>query len=521
MHLPMAQPVASSTDKSSVSILVVDDNAAKRLALKAVLTPLGYPIVEADSGLAALRCLMTEDFAVILLDVCMPIMDGFETAALMRQRRQSEMTPIIFITAYASDALVEADRYAAGAADFIFGPVPPAELRAKVSVFVKLFVEADNLAERARAVQTYADQLRLLTDAAPIGIFQTDAENRYVYTNPRWTEITGIPSEAATGREWDTIIAVEQRAARPTSLAGGGGAREEFSHRFEVHPQGSEVRIVQVTSKGIPNIDGEIGGWVGTLADVTAEAGAEAAMSEARDTALLASAMQKNFAASASHELRTPTASILGFVEEMLENDALSAEDRGFLEIVYRNAQRLSKLIDDLLILDEPEIGASMMHPEPTCLAPLIARVMSAFSAAAQRADIALVADYEPDTIAALIDPLRMEQVLTNLIGNALKFTPRGGEVRVSARGGDEMVHVSVADTGMGIDPTDIDRIFDRFYRAKMAVATGVKGSGLGLAIAQRMIEAQNGQIRVTSTLGHGSTFTITLPVATCELQGV
>lgn len=106
-------------------MLVVDDNAAKRLALRAVLSPLGYAIVEADSGRAALRCVMAQDFAVILLDVCMPIMDGFETAALIRLRRQSEMTPIIFITAYASDELVKADRYAEGAVDFIFAPVPP------------------------------------------------------------------------------------------------------------------------------------------------------------------------------------------------------------------------------------------------------------------------------------------------------------------------------------------------------------------------------------------------------------
>ena len=116
----------------------------------------------------------------------MPIMDGFETAALIRQRRQSEMTPIIFITAHASDEIENTDHYAEGAVDFIFAPVPPDELRAKVSVFAKLFCRAEDLAAQAREVQASADQLRLLTDAAPIGIFQTDAENQYVYTNPRW-----------------------------------------------------------------------------------------------------------------------------------------------------------------------------------------------------------------------------------------------------------------------------------------------------------------------------------------------
>lgn len=504
-----------------VPVLVVDDNAAKRLALKAVLSELGCAIVEADSGLAALRRVMVQDFAVILLDVLMADMDGFETAALIRQRRQSEMTPIIFITAHEKDEIAHTDLYAEGAVDFMFAPVQPHELRAKVSVFANLFIKAEALAARAQEVQRSADQLRLLTDAAPIGIFQTDTGNRYVYTNPRWTEITGIPAAEAAGREWDTILDAEARAGLVAELPDGAVHRAELHHRLELQLPGAAPRIVLVTSKAIPDRDGGTAGWVGTLADVTAEAGAEAAMSDARDTALAASAMQKNFAASASHELQTPTTSILGFVEEVLENNALSEEDRGFLQIVYRNAQRLSQLIDDLLILGEAEIGASMMHLEPTALVPLVERVMSIFSATAQRAEITLVTRHEPDTPSALVDPLRLEQALTNLISNALKFTPSGGEVNVGIRGHDAKVEVSVEDTGMGIHPTDVESIFGRFYRARIAVDTGIKGSGLGLAIAKRMIEAQNGEIRVTSRLGHGSTFTVTLPVARRELQTI
>jgi CheY-like chemotaxis protein len=197
--------------QGAVPILIVDDNAAKRLAVKAVLTPLGFSIVEAGSGMDALRCVMGQDFAVILLDVCMPIMDGFETAALIRQRRQSEMTPIIFFTAYGSDDLPDTDRYSEGAVDFMFAPVPPNELRAKVSVFANLFIQAEGLATQARAVQTSVDQLRLLTDAAPIGIFQTDSNRCYVYTNPRWSAITGIAPEDAIGQRWGTLIGLARR----------------------------------------------------------------------------------------------------------------------------------------------------------------------------------------------------------------------------------------------------------------------------------------------------------------------
>ena len=268
---------------ATVPILVVDDNPAKRLALTAMLLPLGHSVVEADSGIAALRRLLEQEFAVILLDVRMPIMDGFETAALIRQRLESEMTPIIFITAYGTDEIMETDRYAEGAVDFMFAPVPPEVLRAKVSVFANLYLKAEALAAQAREVQTSADQFRLLTDAAPIGIFQTDAENRYIYTNPRWTEITGISSEEAAGREWSSIIDARQCADLDAEFPDDSLDRAELGHRFELSLPGSVSRIVLVTSRPIPDGRGGVAGSVGTLADVTAEAGVQAAQSIARD----------------------------------------------------------------------------------------------------------------------------------------------------------------------------------------------------------------------------------------------
>jgi PAS domain S-box-containing protein len=258
-------------DALPVPILIVDDNTAKRLATKAVLSPLGYRLVEADSGLAALRCVMAEDFAVILLDVRMPVMDGFETAALIRQRPKSEMTPIIFITAFRSDEMMKADRYAEGAVDFIFLPVPPAELRAKVSVFANLFTRAQELAAKAGELQATVNQLARMMDAAPTGIFQTDAANRYVYTNPRWSEITGLPADEAIGRNWDSIIEPGQRPGALAAWTAHGMGPREFVHRFDLRADGMPSRTVVSTSKCIRDADDGIAGWVGTLADVTAD----------------------------------------------------------------------------------------------------------------------------------------------------------------------------------------------------------------------------------------------------------
>jgi two-component system cell cycle response regulator len=152
-------------DAMPVPILVVDDDAAKRLSVKAALAPLGYSIVEADSGLAALRRITAQDFAVILLDVRMPIMDGYETAMLIRTRRQSEMTPIIFLAAHFVDEAGMSELYAQGAVDFIRTPFRPDELRAKVSVFATLFVRAEDMAERARELARERAALEGLNDA--------------------------------------------------------------------------------------------------------------------------------------------------------------------------------------------------------------------------------------------------------------------------------------------------------------------------------------------------------------------
>jgi two-component system, cell cycle sensor histidine kinase and response regulator CckA len=267
---PQEDDVYDGPDRATVPVLVVDDNAGKRLAIRSVLAPLGYSVVEADSGSAALRCVMAQDFAVILLDVRMPIMDGFETAAHIRRRRQSEMTPIIFITAHGSDEIANTDLYAEGAVDFIFAPVPPSELRAKVSAFANLFAQAAELAARAREVQAYADQLRLLTDAAPIGIFQTDPAGRYVYTNPRWSELTGIPAAEAVGQDWDALARSKLRAGSITELTDDAEREATLVRRFEIRGRESAARIVLATSEAIPNATGGTAGRVGTLADVTA-----------------------------------------------------------------------------------------------------------------------------------------------------------------------------------------------------------------------------------------------------------
>ena len=463
---------------------MVDDNPAKRLALKAVLLPLGYSIVEADSGLAALRCVMAQDFAVILLDVRMPIMDGFETAALIRQRQQSEMTPIIFITAHASDEIVEHRPLRRRRGRLHLRPGPAGRASSQGLGLRQPLHQGGGARRRAREVQTSADQLRLLTDAAPIGIFQTDAENRIRLHQPALDRDHRHPSRrggrAGVGHHHRLGGARRpyRRAARRCRVSGRAlpSIRDTAS--------GSASRIVLVTSKPIPDSDGGIAGWVGTLADVTAEAGAEAAMSDARDKATEASRLKSDFLANMSHEIRTPMNGVIGMTDLLLETD-LDARQRDYAQTVRNSGEALLTIINDILDFSKVEAGKLEIEDIEFNLRTIVDDVVDLLAGPAQTKGLELVAVIESSVPAVVSgDPGRVRQVLTNLIGNAIKFTQAGEiVVRVTEAevvGADTVVRFEVSDTGDGIAPDKLALVFQPFVQADTSTSRKYGGTGLG-----------------------------------------
>jgi len=402
----------------SAPVLIVDDTPSKRLAMKSALEPLGHRIVEADSGVGALRCVMAEDFAVILLDVNMPGMDGFETAALIRERWQSEMTPIIFVTAFSSDELGQTDHYAGGAVDFLFAPIPPAELRSKVSFFAHVFLNAENLAARSRGVQETADQLRALTDAAPIGIFQTDADNRYVYTNARWSEITGTTAEEALGREWDSIVDANLRTEHASALADSASLR----YRFTIDRGDSPSRVVFATTQAMQDGEGRRSGWVGTLSDVTTERQAQAAqrfqaqLLDAVGEAVIATdldgtvrywneAAERLYGWSANEVLGLPitdvtaSADITGHADETMAAVTAGQTSSGQYSVQRRDGSTFSALVTNSPIWDEESgalsgmIGVAADITDLTSTQELLARTAAQQTAVAELGRFALAAD--------------------------------------------------------------------------------------------------------------------------------
>jgi signal transduction histidine kinase len=226
--------------------------------------------------------------------------------------------------------------------------------------------------------------------------------------------------------------------------------------------------------------------------------------------------MQHEFVATASHELRTPLTSIIGYLELVLDAppDQLAAQQRGHLKVVHRGGQRLLALVGDLLTVDKVDAGAMEIDPELERLDTLVAPAVEALRPAAERKGLTLAVEAGAEPLAVRVDGDRFEQVLGNVVGNAVKFTPADGEIRVTVARHGDTAEVRVADTGPGIPADELPRIFDRFYRASSSVRSATQGTGLGLTIARSLVEAHGGTLTAESEVGRGTTFVIALPLA-------
>ncbi len=224
---------------------------------------------------------------------------------------------------------------------------------------------------------------------------------------------------------------------------------------------------------------------------------------------------QRDFVASASHELRTPLTSILGYLELVLEDpDADRDEQRGHVEVAYRNSRRLLSLVEDLLTVNKLESGNLGLSLEDLPLIDLVRAVEEVGLGLCARAGLTLRITPPAAAVSVRADRARVTEVLDNLIGNAVKFTPRGGEVALETRVEDQRVLLAVSDTGVGIAAHELPSVFDRFFRSPDSVRRAIPGTGLGLSIARSLMELQGGDITVSSSVGAGTTFTISLPLS-------
>ncbi|UZN04638.1 sensor histidine kinase [Cellulomonas sp. S1-8] len=369
--------------------------------------------------------------------------------------------------------------------------------------------------ERAVAIRAAAyDQLVSVIDSATEqAIIATDARGRIEVFNAGAERLLGYPQGEVVGRRHLTDLHLRDEVQARTGEASWRDMQDALiaalvaPRRGEagspavdwtyVRSDGSHVTVhPAVTRRTEP--DGSVAGYVVVATDVTAE----------REAARL----KDQFVGLVSHELRTPLTSVLGYVELMLDGtEELTQDQREYLGIIDRNARRQLRLVSDLLLTAQVDAGTFSIAPQDVDVATVARASIESAGPVASTAGVTLAGDLRPAPVRA--DPVRLGQAIDNLVANAVKFTGRDGAVHLAVaptRGGGATV--VVRDTGIGIPPEELSRLMERFYRASTATQRAIPGVGLGLSITKAVVEAHGGTVEVTSTVGEGTSFTVTLP---------
>ncbi len=522
---PATLPSVTPTDDEVVDVLAVDDRIENLVAIEAILEGEPYRIVRARSGREALGHLLLHDVALILLDVVMPDIDGFEVARIVKLRARTRLTPIIFLTGGVGHEHIYKG-YSVGAVDYIVKPFDAEVLKAKVAIFADLHrkerriqrqAEALRLAELrererelARVQQNNQRRYRNLAEAIPQIVWTAGPDGNASYFNARWEEHTGIRPEESLGSRW-------QEAVHPTDA-------EVLSKRFdEAVARGTalelELRIRRTDGehrwflcRAAPEHDphGAVVGWLGTFTDIDDRR-------RAFDAAERAVRARDDFLSVASHELRTPLMT-LALRLQSLADDLDQAHESPKLASAVHQCERLRVLVDDLLDVSQIDCGKLQLLRERFDLVDVARDVLEQHAETAAAAGCKLALDAPAPTL-GLWDRTRLEQVMRNLLGNAIKYAPRSPiEVFVGEREGRAIIEVR--DRGIGIAESEVGRIFGRFERAVPPRNYG--GLGLGLFIVQEIARAHGGVARVESTLGEGSRFWVEIPFENVSgIQGV
>jgi PAS domain S-box-containing protein len=538
-----------------INILIVDDEPRNLTVLETILDDPGYRLVRAESADQALLALVAKEFALLILDIRMPGMTGFELATLIRQRKKTEQVPIIFLTAYYNEDQHVLEGYGTGAVDYLHKPVNPTILRSKVAVFADLhrksraleFANRALVAEvterrqaqsmlrdlnenlEARVAERTAELLeqtqrekarreelrvseefnRSLMEGTADAVQVLDAEGRVLHANG----VTRLQMEIADvgvllGRDWCSLWPAD--------------SHEELRMAVEQAARGEVASLIvpRVSSKGARTW------WSVSLSAVhTTEESRNGRLlavsrdvTEVRETeqALQESHRQKdNFIATLAHELRNPLAPIRNALTVMRRrDDPLDSQLRWCREVIDRQVSQMTRLLDDLLDVSRITRSKVTLQCEVLQLADVVEQAIEiarpSIDAAGHSFDLKLPAS--PVTL--YVDATRLAQVISNLLINAAKFTPASGQITLSARQEQNDVVISIRDSGVGIAPEYLPRLFEMFSQVPSATAQAHGGLGIGLALARGLVELHGGRLSARSDgLHKGSEFIVRLPL--------
>jgi two-component system, OmpR family, phosphate regulon sensor histidine kinase PhoR len=335
-----------------------------------------------------------------------------------------------------------------------------------------------------------------ILDGMVEGVIAVDGHDALLVMNERARAMLGVPRGRGERRPFQEVV---RNADLHVVFRETRAAREGAAVRREVQLTSPVNRTLQVNAVPL-RLGRDETAVVMVLHDLTALRRLEAVRTE--------------FIANVSHELRTPLTAIQGYLETLL-GGALEERDtaRRFLEVAFRHTERLGRLLNDLTDLSNIELGKVSLRLGPTEVQEMVDSTLAIIQPRADVGKIALVTEVEPKSLTVYADHDRLAQILINLVDNAVKYTPEGGRVGVSARAlPDGFAEVAVTDTGVGIPPADLPRITERFYRVDKARSRELGGTGLGLAIVRHLVLAHGGEMRIESEPGRGTTVRFTIP---------
>lgn len=519
---------APHTKEEKVKVLLVDDLPHKLTALSSILENENLTLVTATSGFDALRHLLREDFAVILLDVMMPGLDGFETAALIRQRKRSEHTPIIFITANLENNKNLSKGYSQGAVDFIHAPVVPEILKAKVSVFVELFrinrkvrlqtralrtytldLELVNsqLEHRTRELQSSKESFRNIVEKNQEGIAVVDAGGTIRFANPAFARFLGDSPGGAVGKAFPFPMEI--------------GVIQEIEHSdSESRNWPIELTLAETQWEGGT-------AYLASARDFSLRRTAEEALRESEEKLRQAQKLESigRLAGGVAHDFNNLLTAINGYTDMVLASMEEENPMKGYLHEVRRSGERAAELTHQLLAYSRKQVLVPKMlnlNAVVDNMTNMLRRLIGD--------NIELAAVPDPNLGLVKADPGQLEQVIMNLVVNAKDAMPEGGRITVETgmevleTGSDAMnpidkeiyitpgsyVVMTVSDTGTGMDEDTRGRIFEPFFTTKEVG----RGTGLGLSMVYGFVKQSGGNITVSSNPGNGTIFRIYLPMA-------
>jgi len=523
-----------------------------------MLSDMDCAFVRATTSDQALLAIVQHEFAALVLDIRMPDMSGIDLAKMIKQRRRSAHVPILFLTAHSSNDDDVLRGYGVGAVDYLSKPINAHILRSKIGVFIDLFRKTRALAslnetlqhevelrERAQAalqaanndlerrvqertaalhrahqgVRENEQRLQMALEIARMAAWEWDLSAGTVRWSMDPETVFGFPAGAfGPDKRIHRAVHADDRLQVEAAIAAALKTGSYDTQYRAIRPDGTAVWI---TERGQLFSDIEGDRVVGISRDVTADKRAALEREElltreqeARDEAERQSRLKDEFLATLSHELRTPMNAILGWLS-ILESGKPIREIHSVLAVIARNAQIQAKLIEDLLDMNRLMSGNLALELSQIRIGSLLQTTMQSLQPAADARGITLIASVDPALGEIMADAIRLQQVLWNLVHNAIKFSDEGGRVEIYVQRDGDSMQLVVKDDGRGISADFLPHVFERFRQQDGSTTRSAFGLGLGLSIAKHLVELHGGTIAAQSAgPRQGATFIARIPVA-------